>query len=108
MKICYRCGEEVYDSYYNHFFKSCNSCQPICHRCFEEVYWNEVLLDKNTIIVDGIAYYTTDNPKDGGYGGRSFNIQMNDGTKRVVGLWMNGKIPPEYFKENNAKFIKDN
>ena len=106
MKNCYRCGDEIHGSYYNHFFKSCKSNQPICQQCFEEVYWNEVLLDKHTIIVEGVAYYTTDNPKDGGYGGREFTIHILETDEiKKVGLWMNGKIPPEYFKKDTAKII---
>ncbi len=108
MKVCHSCGDEIHGAYYSHYFKSQNCTLPICYTCFEEVYWNEVLLNKNTVIIDGVAYYATENPKDGGYGGNPFNIRMKDGTNRVVGLWMNGKIPPEYFKEDNAEFIKDN
>ena len=102
---CQRCGDEIYGNFYQHHFKSCNQFKSICSVCFEEVYWNEVLLDKHTVIIDGIAYYMTENPKDGGFGGKPFKIKMEDGTIRVVGLWMNGKIPPEYFKVNNAEFI---
>ena len=106
MKICYRCGKEIIGSYYNHFFKSSRSLEPICYECFEEVFWFEVLHDKHTIIIDGIAYHIADNPKEGGYGQREFTIQMLDTNEiKKVGLWMNGKIPPEYWKEDNAKFI---
>ena len=109
MKICYRCGDEIYGSYYDHYFKSCKSTQPICQTCFEEVYWNEVLLNKKTVIIDGIAYYSVDNPSEGGYGGREFIIRMKDNNEiRKVGLWYNGIIPPEYFKENTAEFIMPN
>ena len=102
---CYRCGEAIEGNYYAHFFKSCNSTQPICFNCFNELFWSDVFKDKHTVIINGIAYHATNNPSSGGYGGKEFHIQMNDGTIRKVGLWMNGKIPKEYYKEDTAKFI---
>lgn len=104
---CYRCGFVIKENepYYAHYFESCKSTKPICHECFEEVYWNEVLNSPKTVIIDGIAYCVTPKASQGGYGGREFTIQMNDGTMKRVGLWMNGKIPELYWREDTAKFI---
>lgn len=102
---CYHCGSAIKGGYYSHYFKSCGSVKPICHNCFEEIYWSEVFEDPNTVIIDGVAYCSTPKASQGGYGGREFTIQMNDGTIKRVGLWLNGKIPESYLKSNTAKFI---
>lgn len=105
---CYNCGFEIKDGtpYYNHYFKSQKSVKPICQECFDDVYWNEVLRDPNTVIIDGIAYCHTEKPSEGGYNGRMFTIQMLDtGEIKRIGLWLNGKIPEAYWREDTAKFI---
>ena len=107
MKFCYQCGSAIPEgtSYFNHFFKSCNNVQPICEKCFDEIYWMEVLNDPNTVIIDGFAYCAVPRAKDGGFGNKEFTIQMKNGEIKRLGLWMNGKIPEVYRREDTAKFI---
>lgn len=105
---CYHCGSEIKDGipYYSHYFKSQKSMKPICQKCFDDVYWTEVLHDPNTVIIDGIAYCHTAKPSEGGYDGRVFTIQLlNTGEIKRIGLWLNGKIPEAYWREDTAKFI---
>ena len=98
---CYKCGSELNKSYFNY-----ESGKKICQNCFNYLYWDTVLNDPKTLIINGTAYFYTDNPKDGGYGQNEFIIQiLNTNEIKKVGLWMNGKIPSEYRKEDNAKFI---
>lgn len=97
---CYICGSKLDKSYFNY-----ENGKMICYHCFNHFYWDTVLNDPKTIIINGIAYCYTDNPKDGGYGGREFLVNIkNEGIKKV-GLWLNGKIPEFYNKEDNAEFI---
>ena len=108
MKKCYRCGNEIKDNeaYYSHYFRSANSYQPVCQGCWDDCYWNDVFNDPDTLIIDGFAYCKTSNAKTGGYGNREFTVQiLKTGEIKKVGLWLNGKIPEVYQKEDTAKFV---
>lgn len=98
---CYKCGSKLNKSYFNY-----ENGKKICFNCFNHFYWDTVINDPKTLIIDGTAYSYTDNPRDGGYGQNEFIVQiLNTNEIKKVGLWMNGKIPSEYLKEDNAKFI---
>ena len=101
---CEICGKEIEKSQYANGV-ICSS------KCFTIDFWNECLDDK-AIIIDGRCYH------DGGkkpcnyggflgFGGRVFNIKMNDGTIiETNNLWYNGVVPPERNVQNNAEFLK--
>lgn len=108
MMKCYRCGYEIKngETYYSHYFKSANSYQPVCQECWDDCYWSDVLNNPDTLVIDGFAYCKTNSAKTGGYGHREFTVQiLKTGEIKKVGLWLNGKIPEVYQKEDTAKLV---
>lgn len=62
-------------------------------RCFYEEFWSEVSIDLNRhFIMNNHAYSFTDG--EGGFYGRRFNIELEDGrVLEDIGLWHRGEVP---------------
>ena len=102
---CVICGKEIEKSRYGNNIL----CSSVC---WNINYWNEVLADPNTLIIDNVAYIDDGRkPKDYrgflGFGGREFAIETNDGrTISTNNLWCRGDIPLERHAQDNAKFVR--
>lgn len=76
--------------------------------CFSCNFWTDIIAIKDTrIIMNGVVYVKgKEDTVFKGFGGRTWKIQMNDGTIiETNNLWCNGDVP-ERFKEqlpDNAK-----
>ena len=73
------------------------------------VLWKEAL--EEGVVIDGICYHVKEENRDNygfrGFDGRPFKIQLDNGDiYYTTNLWYNGKIPKEYYKGDNARFIK--
>ena len=98
---CVICGKEVEKSLYSN--------AVLCSReCFSKNYWNEVVSDPNTIVVEGCCYcdqgYDTEDCGFRGFDGAMFyyrNLKTGKVTK-TNNLWLNGGLP-DYLKDS----IKD-
>lgn len=106
--ICSICGKEFDKSHYNiPFGDVCDS------ECFNEKLWRmteeDYLNGHQYIIINGNLYSDGGYKKNErssflGYGGREFNIKMNDGTEIFTNnLWHGGNIP-----ENHREILCDN
>lgn len=76
---------------------------------YEDKFWDRVL-DNSAIIIDGECYHTAPENETGyfrGFGGRKFKIQFLDNNEIIetTNLWHQGKVPEEYNRKDNAKFI---
>ena len=75
--------------------------------CFHKKFWIKAL--KTGIIISGTCYQIGDERAKGdrGLDGRPYRIQLDNGDiYYTTNLWYNGKIPKEYYKGDNARFIK--
>ena len=75
--------------------------------CFHKKFWIDAL--KTGIVINGTCYQIADEHAKGfrGFDGRPFKIQLDNGDiYYTTNLWYNGKIPKEYYKGDNARFIK--
>lgn len=112
MIICSICGKE-FDKphYWEPFDDVCGS------DCFGEKFWRmreqEYLNGKPFIIINGSlysdgGYKKTSNTSSLGFGGREFNIRMNDGTEIFTNNLCHGGDIPENHREilcDNAVFV---
>lgn len=106
--ICSICGKKFDKPNYSKPFNDvCGS------DCFSEKLWRmrevDYLNGTPFIIIDGCmytdgGYKKTNHTQFLGFGGREFNIRMNDGTEIFTNnLWCGGNIP-----ENHRKILCDN
>ena len=106
MNKCFKCGCSIQSSYYSHYFPELKEYKNICGNCFHKVFWEEVLNDPKTIIINKVAYCRDYSKTYEGFGGKRFNIKLKDGTiERNIGLWLNGEVPREYYKKDTAQWI---
>ena len=84
--------------------------KSICSdECYHKHFWTEAL-DNKAIIVNGECYHV--GPENSstvlrGFGGRKFIIQLKNGRKiTTTNLWSQGKIPEEFYREDNAVILK--
>jgi hypothetical protein len=110
---CEICGREFngifFSAPYNHI---CNNSE-----CFNEKFWRvkEEAYEAGEpfIIIDGELYFNggyteSSDKKMIGFGGRRFDIRMNNGKEIMTNnLWYNGKIPENHREKlaDNATFI---
>lgn len=66
-------------------------CHKDCENCIGKRHWLDIINNRPNHFVDdenGVYYIT--NVNNGGFGGRTFNIEI-DGKRFECGLWYNGK-----------------
>jgi len=100
---CVICGKEIKKSMYMN--------AVLCSdKCFSKHFWQETL-DDNAIIINGKCYHIGDENDTGyfrGFGGAKYTIKKHDGTIiETTNLWLNGIIPKELYKGDNAEFVWD-
>jgi len=77
------------------------------HLCFTCAFWSLKVENPPAIIIDGVGY-SLGSGKQGGMGGRRFDIKKNDGeTITTNDLWTCGIIPERWREKlkDNAEFI---
>ena len=105
---CAICGKKVKGGFHYHYKENEGLC--LCsQKCFEKNYWKEAL--EEGVVIDGTCYHVKEENRDNygfrGFDGRPFKIQLDNGDiYYTTNLWYNGKIPKEYYKGDNARFIK--
>ena len=76
---------------------------------FTKKFWTETL-DDDAIIIEQECYHVGPEKSDSyfrGFGGAKFTILLMSGeTVVTTNLWNNGHVPDEFYKGDNAKFIR--
>ena len=92
-------------------YRTCPLVEITAHthseECFNKKFWIKAL--KTGIVINGICYQIGNENERGfrGFDGRPFKIQLDNGDiYYTTNLWYNGKIPKEYYKGDNARFVK--
>ena len=97
---CEICGKEIKESSYYDGILCSDS------KCFSAWFWKNAL-DDEAIIIDQNCYHAAPSTITRGFAGRRFKIRMLGGKIiETTNLWHQGRIPDEFYRSDNAEFLK--